>query len=109
MKNKLEKFGFKQQIELDPYLFISDKVICIVYVDETLFFARDDKYIDDVVLFLRNEDMELEAPEDNVAGFLEIHIDRKKDGKITLTQLGLTNNNKKNVILHENYTSTWFN
>jgi len=53
--------------------------------------------------------MELEAPEDNVAGFLEIHIDRKKDGKITLTQLGLTNNNKKNVILHENYTSTWFN
>jgi len=33
-----------------------------------LFFARDDKYIDHVVLFLRNEDMELET-EDDVAGF----------------------------------------
>jgi len=89
LKSKLEKFGFKQQIDLDPCLFISDKVICLVYVDDTLFFARNEKDIDEVVMFLKNENMELEV-EDDVAGFLGVHIDRKKDGRITLTQLGLT-------------------
>jgi hypothetical protein len=38
LKGKLEKVGFTQS-EKDPCLFMSDKVICIVYVDDTLFFS----------------------------------------------------------------------
>ena len=102
LKNKLEKFGFKQQTDLDPCLFISDKVICIVYVDDTLFFAHDDKNIDEVLMFLRNEEMELEA-DDEVAGFLGVHIDRKKDGRITLTQAGLIDRIIKGMNLGDAY------
>jgi Reverse transcriptase (RNA-dependent DNA polymerase) len=37
LKSKLEAVGFRSQEDLDPCLFISDKVICLVYVDDTLF------------------------------------------------------------------------
>jgi Reverse transcriptase (RNA-dependent DNA polymerase) len=30
--------GFQQRIDVDPCLFISDKVICLVYVDDTLLY-----------------------------------------------------------------------
>ena len=41
LAKKLEKVGFRQAIEVDACLFVSPKVICITYVDDTLFFARD--------------------------------------------------------------------
>ena len=42
LKERLEACGFKQMIDVDPCLFISDKVICLVYVDDALLFADDD-------------------------------------------------------------------
>ena len=36
LKKNLEAVGFEQQIDIDPCLFISPKVICLVYVDNTL-------------------------------------------------------------------------
>ena len=39
LKSKLEAIGFEQATEVDPCLFISDKVICLVYVNDTLLFA----------------------------------------------------------------------
>ena len=39
LKSKLERVGFKQANDIDPCLFISDKVICLVYVDDILLFA----------------------------------------------------------------------
>jgi Reverse transcriptase (RNA-dependent DNA polymerase) len=39
LKSKLEAVGFRLQEDLDACLFISDKVICLVYVDDTLFYA----------------------------------------------------------------------
>ena len=36
LKSNLEATGFKQAVDVDPCLFISDKVICLVYVDDTL-------------------------------------------------------------------------
>jgi hypothetical protein len=38
LKDNFAKVGFKQS-EYDACLFVSDKVICIVYVDDTLFFS----------------------------------------------------------------------
>jgi hypothetical protein len=90
LKSKLERVGFEQAIDIDPCLFISDKVICLVYVDDTLLFARDMKDIDNVLSKLVNEQgMGLEV-EDSVAGFLGVHIKRdEKTSKVTLTQPGL--------------------
>ena len=52
LKEKLEKVGFKQAVDVNACLFISPKVICITYVDDTLFFARDMKDIDLVIMKL---------------------------------------------------------
>ena len=86
----MEACGLSQVTEIDPCLFISDKVICLVYVDDTLLFARDQKDIDEMIRRLQEDQgMALEV-EDDVAGFLGVHM--KKDpetGEITLTQQGL--------------------
>jgi hypothetical protein len=84
LKEKLEGEGFVQS-KSDQCLFISDKVVCLVYVDDTLFFAQNDEDITEVTTGLMKAGMELEV-EDDVAGFLGVHIDRRKDGTIILTQ-----------------------
>ena len=42
-KYMVEEICSMPQSELDPCLFIGDKVICICYVDDLLFWARDEK------------------------------------------------------------------
>ena len=90
LRANLEAVGFEQQIDIDPCLFISPKVICLVYVDDTLLYARRKEDIDEVLWKLENErNMSLEA-EDEVAGFLGVHIKRDPvTGEVTLTQQGL--------------------
>ena len=88
LKGKLEKIGFVSSVS-DPCLFISDKVICIVYVDDTLLFSPRAEYIDEVLSQLREEELDLEE-EDDVAGFLGVKVDRDSvSGEITMTQVGL--------------------
>jgi hypothetical protein len=87
LKAKLEKVGFTQS-ENDPCLFMNDKVICIVYVDDTLFYSPKESYIQEAIEVLRKEDMDLEV-ESDVAGFLGVQITKKPDGTIHLTQTGL--------------------
>jgi hypothetical protein len=87
LKSKQEKVGFEQS-DADQCLFISDKVICLVNVDDTLLFSPKQEYINEVLEQLKEEDMEVEV-EDDVAGFLGVHIDRRSDGSIELTQTGL--------------------
>jgi hypothetical protein len=89
LKGKLEGIGFESATDVDPCLFISDKVICLVYVDDTLFYSPKQEYIDDVVKKLQDEGMDLETEED-VAGFLGVHIERNDaNGTVKLTQKGL--------------------
>mmetsp|Transcript_15060 Transcript_15060/g.36762 ORF Transcript_15060/g.36762 Transcript_15060/m.36762 type:complete len:970 (-) Transcript_15060:1237-4146(-) len=89
LKSNLEEIGFVPQTDVDPCLFISENCICLVYVDDTLFFSPEQKYIDEAVAALRGKGMELEK-EDSVAGFLGVHIERNEQtGEITLTQTGL--------------------
>lgn len=89
LKSNLEHptLGFVQS-DADQCLFISDKVIVLVYVDDTLLFARNQSDIEEVITKLRELGMLLEK-EDNVAGFLGVHIERSNDGTIHLTQKGL--------------------
>ena len=89
LKRKLESIGLKLNPDIDPCLFVSDKVVCVVYVDDTLFFSPKEEYIDELISKLKNDcNMDLEV-ENLVAGFLGVHIDRKENGVIKLTQSGL--------------------
>ena len=103
LKSKLENVGFESAMDIDPCLFISDKVICLVYVDDTLFYSPKPEYIDEVIQKLRDEGMDLEEEED-VAGFLGVHIERNNsDGTITLTQSGLIKRIIDTLNLHSQY------
>jgi hypothetical protein len=89
LKSKLESVGFVSNEAVDPCLFISDRVICLVYVDDTLFFSPKEEYINDVIEKLSKAELELEV-ENSVAGFLGVHIERNNaDGSVKLTQSGL--------------------
>ena len=86
-KGKLEKLGFVQS-NADPCLFISKDVICLIYVDDALFFYKDAAAIDRLTQAMKKDNI-LFREEDSVAGYLGVHIDRKDDGSIHLTQKGL--------------------
>jgi len=58
LKEDLIKVGFKHS-EVDPCLFISEKVICLVYIDDTLFFSANESDIYTVFKKLRELQMEL--------------------------------------------------
>jgi hypothetical protein len=87
LKGKLENIDYVQT-DFDPRLFISDQVICLVFADDTSFFSPDKTSIAEVIEKLKREEFEFEI-EDDVAGFLGVHIDRRIDGTIHLTQAGL--------------------
>jgi hypothetical protein len=88
LSSKLKGLGFEQAIDVDSCLFISPKVLCITWVDDCILFARDSSSIDDVISKLQqDEGLTLEV-EDDMAGFLGIHIERNDDD-IVLTQTGL--------------------
>ncbi len=75
---KLERCGLKQS-DLDPCLFIGDKVICVVYVDDLLFWSTTDQNIIDLANLLCEEGVELEE-EGDAAGFLGVKLERDADG-----------------------------
>ena len=88
LKGNLEKSGFKQS-QHDPCLFISEKVICLVYVDDCLFFSKHQHDIDTAIEKIKDTGMDLEK-EDDAAGFLGVDIQRDdKAGTVNLTQKGL--------------------
>jgi hypothetical protein len=56
LTKRLELCGLKQSNK-DPCLFIGAKVITVIYVDDILFYARDDKEITKVITSLQNNHM----------------------------------------------------
>jgi Reverse transcriptase (RNA-dependent DNA polymerase) len=74
VKAQLEAVGFTSNNDVDPCLFVSDKVICLIYVDDTLFFSPRKEYIDQVIQKLKvDRQMDLEI-ESDVSGFLGVHV-----------------------------------
>jgi hypothetical protein len=86
----LERAGLEQQTDVDPCLFMSDKVVCLLYVDDQLLYSDDMEEINKVLKYLREvENITLEE-ESDVAGFLGVDIKRDdENGVITMTQTGL--------------------
>jgi hypothetical protein len=87
LKENLIKCHYTQSA-CDPCLFFSTNVICLVYVDDCLFFARSQQAIDESIEAIKATGMELNV-EDDVAGFLGVHLNHKGNGQVVLTQTGL--------------------
>ena len=58
------------------------------YVDDLLFWAKDEDDIEALTAMLRSKGFLLE-PEDNAAGFLGVRLHRHADGKLEMRQTGL--------------------
>jgi hypothetical protein len=68
---------------------ISEKVVCIVSVDNTLLFSPQSEWIDKILAKWKEEELDLEE-EDDVAGFLGVHVQLdNKNGHICVSQVGL--------------------
>jgi hypothetical protein len=73
LKSNLEKYGFRNpNPDTDPCLFVTDKVICVVYVDDTLLWSPRNEWIEEAIKQLQDNGMQLEV-ENSVAGFLGVH------------------------------------
>ena len=85
---KLEQCGLEQS-KFDPCLFIGPEVICVVYVDDLIFWSKDVPLINGVAMQLRELGVDLEQ-EDDAAGFLGVTLDRDgPSGLIEMKQTGL--------------------
>jgi hypothetical protein len=70
-------------------LFVSENVICLVHVDDTLFYSAKEEFIDSTIHQLKESGMDLEVKGEE-AGFLGVHIQKDaKEGTISLIQTGL--------------------
>jgi len=86
--------GFKQSL-IDPCLFIKDDIICLIYVDDTIFFAKNQEIIDDMISNLK-KDFDL-TDEGDVDAFLGVQFDYLEDGQIKMSQTGLIQQILKDV------------
>ena len=87
LKQGLLKQGFVPS-QFDPCLFIHPKVICLTYVDDCLFFAKDPNEINNMITCLRADKFSIQM-EDDFAGYLGVLIQHNDDGSILLSQTGL--------------------
>ena len=88
MVEKMESSGMKQS-SFDPCLFIGEKVICVCYVDDLIFWARDEVDIDKIATQLREVGVDLEQ-ETDATGFLGIKMERDPvTGLLEMKQEGL--------------------
>jgi hypothetical protein len=78
-----------EQSKFDPYLFIGPNVICVVYVDDLIFWSLEVPQINQVAMKLQDLGVDLEK-EDNVAGFLGVTLDcDASTGLLEMKQTGL--------------------
>ncbi len=70
---KLQECGLEQS-KFGPCLFIGPNVICVIYINDLIFWSREVPQINQVVMKLQDLGVDLEK-EDNAAGFLEITLD----------------------------------
>jgi len=85
---KLEQCGL-EQTKFDPCLFIGLEVICVVYVDDLIFWSKDVPLINGVAMQLRELGVDLEQVDD-AAGFLGVTLDHDgPSGLLEMKQTGL--------------------
>jgi len=74
---------------MEPCLFIHADMICLISMDDCLFFAQDSRKIDKMITNLKEEFI-LE-PEDDVTAFLGIEFWKLANGALELVQPHLIN------------------
>jgi hypothetical protein len=105
LSEHLEKHGIKQS-KCDPCLFIGKSVIVIVYVDDLLLYARDERQIDDLIAKLKEDKIWIRK-EGSTEGFLGVDISpTSSNGTFTLTQAGLTTRVIEALGLHAEWTGS---
>ena len=82
----LIQVGFTQS-ESDPCLFLKSDIICVIYVDDTIFFAPKTATIESIITSLK-ESFEL-TDEGEVDAFLGIKVTKNDDKTIMMSQPGL--------------------
>jgi hypothetical protein len=84
----MNRCGLKQ-LQLDPCLFIGKSVICIVNIDDLLFWNPKEEYIYDFGVVLQSEEVKLKE-EGDAGGFLGIKLQQNDAiGHLHMTQEGL--------------------
>ena len=76
-----------EQSKFDPCLFVGPDVICVVYVDNLIFWSRDIPQINRVTMALHEFGVNLEK-EDDTTGFLGVTLDH--DAPTGLLEMKLT-------------------
>ena len=89
-KFMVEKLGFCVLIQrkLDPCLFIVDKVIVLMYVEDILMWSNEDQYMTDITKLLNTEGVDLED-ENDAGGFLGVQLTKKAGGYMMMNQEGM--------------------
>ncbi|KAL7466090.1 hypothetical protein ACHAXS_006386 [Conticribra weissflogii] len=85
--DKLVKCGMVQ-LDLDPCLFTSDKVIYMVHINDLLFMLADRQHIYEMAEKLQADDVLLDE-EGDPAGLLEVKLTCLDDDRISMIQYGL--------------------
>ncbi len=70
---KLESSGLEQS-KFDPCLFVGSNVICVVYVDDLIFWGKDTLEINKSAMQLHELGVDLEQ-EDDATGFLGVTLE----------------------------------
>ena len=84
---KLEASGMSQS-KLDLFFFIGKKVVCISYVNDLLFWSKDETHINELVIFSHLSGVDLEK-ENYDEGFLGVRIEHNKSSLLQMKQEGL--------------------
>jgi hypothetical protein len=90
--------------EFDPCLFIGSNIIVICYVDDLLFYAREEATIDELISKMEKDKIWIRK-EGDAEGFLGVDM-KRTFGTIILTQSGLTNRIVTALGLHSSYTGS---
>ena len=103
LSKHLEKHGVIQSC-CDPCLFIGTDIIVIVYVDDLLLYAKNEKTIDLLIDKLKKDKIWIRK-EGSTEGFLGVDISKRKaDGSFSLTQTGLIKRIIEALGLHADWT-----
>jgi hypothetical protein len=99
---KLKKCGLKQS-KFDPCLFVGPSVMCIIYVNNLIFWSWDVANINKVTMKLCKLGVALEQ-EDDTAGFLGVKMERDSTtGLLEMKQTGLIKRVIKALGLDDRY------
>ena len=87
LQKSLSQRGFKQNVDIEHYPLIRNDYTVITHADDSLIFYKNDKTLDDLIIFLKDEFKLTE--EGNLETFLGVTFKNHGHNKMELAQLCL--------------------